>query len=189
MIKLSICILTVSSRLETYFSKLIRHLEQQIGDKDDIEIAGLFDNKKRTVGSKRNAMILLAQGEYIVFIDDDDRVADDYVSSIMDTLYAHPEADCVVFDCETKIDGGESVYSKYSIQYDYSQDGNQWRGKPAHTMVYRTEIAKNHKYADINYGEDIDWVMRASQDVVHEIRIDKTLYFYDFNNNVTETRS
>ena len=176
----------------------------QIGNRSDIELIGFFDNKKRSVGHKRNELLRLAQGEYMVFIDDDDDIANDFVSTIMGTLQANPSADCVVYDCITTIDGNihAQTYSKYSIAYEYHQIESvgpnplnpaatikfQWRGKPAHTMVYKSELAKRHVYINQNYGEDVDWVKRACMDIRNEIRIDKVLYFYNFNSAVSETR-
>jgi len=202
--KLSILISTIPRRLNTYYPALMNKLLAQIGDRSDIELIAFFDNKKRSVGHKRNELLRMAQGEYLTFIDDDDDIANDYVQSIMDTLYAHPEADCVVFDCITTINGdtNNQTYSKYSIAYDYHQVpavspnplnpmmriAYQWRGKPAHTMVYKASIAKSHTYINQNYGEDVDWVKRACQGIQNEIRIDKVLYFYNFNSTVSETR-
>jgi len=186
--KLSILVATVPSRLETFFPRLIKQLQDQVNNRPDVEIIGLYDNKRRTVGQKRNALLNLATGEYLTFIDDDDRVADDYVKSITDTLYANPTADVVVFDCITTINGGQKTYSQYSIRYEYGQIGDQWKGKPAHTMVWKSSIAKRHMYPNLNYGEDVNWVVRACKDVRNEVRIDKVLYFYDFNSAVTETR-
>lgn len=192
-IKLSILIPTVPNRLTTFFPRLIEHLQNQIrisNNRTDVEILGLYDNKKRTVGEKRNVLLNMAQGEYLTFIDDDDRIADDYVQSIMNALYDNLDVDCVVFDCITTINGDTSnpTYSKYSINYEYSQTGNQWRGKPAHTMVWKSSIAKKHSYQGKNYGEDIEWVKKACKDIKREVRIDKVLYFYDFDNRVSETR-
>jgi glycosyltransferase involved in cell wall biosynthesis len=204
MIKFSILISTIPRRLNNFFPCLTSKLMTQIEDRPDVEILGFFDNKKRTVGQKRNELLRMAQGEYLTFIDDDDDIADDYISSIMETLTAHPEADCVVFDCICTINGDvhSQTYSKYSIQYEYNQTptispnplnpswtiGNQWTGKPAHTMVYKSTIAKNHIYANQNYGEDVDWVVRACKEIKNEIRIDKILYFYNFNTAISETR-
>lgn len=190
MIKLSILIATVPSRIRTFYPNLLDSINSQIRDRNDIEVIGFYDNKKRTVGSKRNELLKLAQGQFLTFIDDDDRIANDYIKSIMEYIEKNPNADCIVFDCITTIDGDKDnpTYSKYSINYDYTHNGDQWRGKPAHTMVWKSSIAKKHIYVDQNYGEDIDWVKRACQDIKNEIRIDKVLYYYDFNNATTETR-
>ena len=61
-------------------------------------------------------MIQAAQGEYSVFIDDDDRIADDYVDQIMKALYENPNTDCVVFNLEARTNGGKPQLSKYGIE-------------------------------------------------------------------------
>lgn len=188
MIKLTILIATVPSRLHTFYPRLMDSINKQISGRDDVEVIGLYDNKKRSVGEKRNSLLSLAQGQFLTFIDDDDRIADDYIQSIISTIDDNSDADCIVFDCETTIDGGDKHFSKYSIHFEYGRTGDQWRGKPAHTMIWRSDIAKKYLYPDKNYGEDADWVVRACADIKKEVRIDKILYYYDFNNTTTETR-
>ncbi len=190
MIKFSILVPTVPSRLTSFYPRLITSLQDQVGSRQDIEILGFYDNKKRSVGLKRNALLNLAQGEFLTFIDDDDRIADDYIESIMNTIYANPTADCIVFDCITTINKTEkTTYSKYSIHYEYTEVGDQWRGKPAHTMVWKSSIAKKHMFPNMSNGEDVNWVVRACREIKNEVRIDKVLYYYDFNSQSTETRN
>ena len=192
MVKLSILVPTVPSRIDAFYPKLIKELLNQIGSRNDIEVIGLFDNKKRTVGEKRQNLLNLANGEYLVFIDDDDRISKDYVIDIMNTIETNPSVDCIVFNCICSIEGGYGKLCKYGIEFEYGDilDGKEWRGKPAHTMVYKSSIAKKHSYISSNFGEDINWVKRASQDIKTQVRIDKVLYYYDCKSNTTsETRN
>lgn len=187
-VKLSILVLTVPNRVDKSFIKLIKELQRQIGTRQNIEILGLFDNKKRTLGEKRQSLIDIANGDYIVFIDDDDRIAQTYIDDIMDCLEKNPETDCVVFDCICNYNK-QNILCKYGIEYDYGKIRNgMWYGKPAHTMVYKTTIAKKHRYTYISNGEDTDWVKRANQDIKHQSRINKVLYYYDQDNETSETR-
>jgi hypothetical protein len=55
-------------------------------------------------------------------------------------------------------------------------------------MVYASRISKKHAFIDASYGEDIQWVRRAANDLKSQTRVDKVLYYYDFNSDVTETR-
>jgi glycosyltransferase involved in cell wall biosynthesis len=71
---LSILVPTVPSRVATMFPKAIQAILGQITDHKEVELLGLFDNKARTTGAKRNALLDIARGEYVVFIDDDDWV-------------------------------------------------------------------------------------------------------------------
>lgn len=191
MIKLSILVPTVPSRRKNFYSTLMDELERQTKGRTDIELLALYDNKSRTLGEKRQNMVELANGEFLVFIDDDDRVSSDYVELIMDKLSTEPDTDCVVFDCICDLNNEKKIHCKYGIEYSYNNNisgKGYWTGKPAHTMVYRAEIAKKHAFKSINYGEDSDWVIRACQDIKKQSRIDKVLYFYDFRASTSETR-
>lgn len=197
-IKLSILILTTPRRRGTFFQRLLDKLEAQVGELP-VEIIGIYDNKRRSVGSKRNAALAMAQGEYVCFFDDDDTPADDYVISILDCIDKNPGVDTIVFDCITTIhkDGKpvEKHYSKYSKDFDYTinntPDANgfkQWRGKPSHTCVHRMAHVRQYAFPDKNYGEDVDFCSRVSANIKTEARIDKVLYFYNFNPLTSETR-
>jgi glycosyltransferase involved in cell wall biosynthesis len=180
-IKLSILVPTVPSRIELFYPRIMKNLIKQVKPYEDIELISFFDNKKRSIGQKRQELINLAQGEYVVFIDDDDRISEDYVSSIMTTLYANPYTDCVVFDCICKVNGGPEKLCKYGIEFEYGDilGGLEWRGKPAHTMVYKTLISKSVPFNNLQNGEDYDWVKRAYKNINNQTRIDKVLYYYD----------
>ena len=187
LIKLSILVPTVPSRIDLFYPKIMKELIKQTKKYSDIELIAYFDNKKKTIGKKRQDMINLSQGEYIVFIDDDDRISENYVDEIMNALYGNLDADCVVFDTICRVENEINKLCKYGIEFKYGDilDGLEWRGKPAHTMVYRSEIAKKHHFIDINNGEDYDWVKRAYLDIVNQVRIDKVLYYYDAEYSTT----
>lgn len=178
--KLTILIPTVPSRLTFFYPKIMNELLRQTEGYDNIELIALFDNKKRTIGAKRQSMLDLVQGEYVAFIDDDDRIAPNYIQEIMDTLTNNPESDCIVFNVLCTVNGGTPMLCKYGIEFKNGEIPNgEWRGQPAHIMVYKTSIAKKHKYKDMGSGEDCDWVRRACLDIKCQIRIDKVLYYYD----------
>lgn len=190
-IKLTVLVPTVPSRLTTYYPRLMKQLLDQTRTYENIELISFFDNKKRSIGKKRDEMLGLVQGEYVVFIDDDDRISDDYISEIMTALQNNPNVDCVVFNCICCVDGGPPKLCKYGIEFEYGDilGGKEWRGKPAHTMVYKSSIAKNHHFSDMKYREDMDWVKRACLDIKTQVRIDKVLYHYDANYATTSETS
>jgi glycosyltransferase involved in cell wall biosynthesis len=159
----------------------MKELIKQTKGRNDVELLGLFDNKVRNTGQKRDDMLQLARGKYLVFIDDDDRISDTYIADILHALYSNPNTDCVVFDCICTVNGGSGKLCKYGVEFEYGDilGGKEWRGKPAHTMVYRSEIAKRHRFSSMQHGEDVDWVRRACLDIRVQTRIDKVLYYYD----------
>ena len=83
--KLSILICTTETRVTNFLPVIVQELALQSKDLP-VEVLYLGDNKKRSVGQKRNDLIDLAQGEYFTFVDDDDRIAPTYVKDILNRL-------------------------------------------------------------------------------------------------------
>lgn len=190
--KLSILIPTVPTRVERFFPKITTHIDRQISNlgRKDIELLGLLDNRVMTIGEKRNRLLDMARGEFLVFIDDDDRVHDEYVESVISALDNNPNADCVVYDSICYV-GNVEYYCKYGTEYEYTKlepwsyentrrpRKENWFGKPAHTMVYRSTLAKRSRFPSLNAGEDFDWVAKTWPLIKKQVRIDKVLYYYD----------
>jgi len=176
-IKLSILIPTLPNRLELFYLPLMKILLKQIEPYNNIELISLFDNKKRTIGRKRQNMIDIIQGEYVCFIDDDDRISDDYVKLIMDTLNNNQNTDCVVFwSCINQPNMEDKI-----VKFGFEKGNNL----PCHVHVWKSSIVKKYEYKNINHGEDRDWIDRAINDVHHLSKIDKILYYYDARYNTT----
>lgn len=186
--KLSILVPTIPGRQYTFLPKILSQLEEQCRGQE-VEVLCLYDNKKMSVGEKRNRLMSLASGKYITFIDDDDRVAEDYVSSIIEAIDNNPKTDCIVFDCVCTQNNKFRQHCKYGVELNPSRyDAVNWTGKPAHTMVWRRTLATSEAFPERNFGEDSDWVSRAWPKIVYQTRIDKVLYYYDFNNRTSATR-
>lgn len=191
-ILLTILVPTVPSRLVYFYPKIMAQLLSQTEKYNNIEVISFFDNKKRTIGKKRNEMLNLAQGKYVTFVDDDDRLTDDYIDEIMNALNNNNNVDCVVYNVICCVnDGNIKKLCKYGIEFQYGDinGGLEWRGKPAHTMVWKSSIAKKHVYSNMQHGEDIEWVLRAYLDIKTQYRIDKVLYYYDANYATTSETS
>jgi glycosyltransferase involved in cell wall biosynthesis len=177
-VTLSVLIPSVPERMD-HLKRIVDELSRQSEHKA-VEILVLLDNKKRTVGSKRNTLIEQAQGAYIVFVDDDDRVEPNYVDFLCASIEAMPEVDCVVFDVEVNYNGYFSKICKYGKEYNYGEDARYYYRKPNHLMCYARRIAVKHPFKDIGYGEDDEWAARVSEDIVHQARLPATLYHYDY---------
>ena len=171
---LSILIPSVTERLE-HLARVYGELSRQ-ADKLPVEVLALVDNKRRTTGAKRNELVALARGAYVAFVDDDDRVTEDYVASLLDGIAARP--DCVLFDVMVHI-AGQARICRYDPDYEHADLPNEYRRRPNHVMCYDRQIAVRHPYADVSYGEDTEWATRASRDVRRVHRISRVLYHYD----------
>jgi glycosyltransferase involved in cell wall biosynthesis len=186
---LSVLVPTIPTRLTDHFPRIIQELERQAVGKS-VEILGFYDNCKRSVGEKRNALLQWAQGTFIAFVDDDDRIAPDYLNVVLGAVRDHLDADVICFKSECRIDDGPPKLCKYSLSYkSYSDTPTLWTGPPAHTMVWKAKVAKQSVFPEKNFSEDSDWVRGAVQVAKKEHQIDRVLYFYDFRSGTTATRA
>ena len=180
--------------------ELLDSLARQIGDKP-VELLYLLDNQRRDVGSKRNALLAAAAGAYVSFVDDDDSVSENYVSAVFDRMVeAVPPPDVIVFGqlCHLVAEGFTRICS-YSLGQAYEQGEipapapgaprQWWKGPPAHTMVWASQIAKGCRFPAKNFGEDVDWVAQACARATTQLVIDEVLYHYRFDPSVSLTRS
>lgn len=151
--RLSILIPTLPSRREK-FATLVQELERQAAGLP-VEILALYDNKTIPLGRKRNSLMDMAQGTHMVFIDDDDRVAEDYVAAVLGVI-EREDPDCLVYEQEVR--GDPPIRCRYGRELTCKQGTNWWTGKPAHTMVWRAEIARSGRFPERSFGEDAAWV-------------------------------
>ena len=177
-IKLSILIPSVPERMN-HLQRIIDELYKQSQNKP-VEILVMLENKKRTTGEKRNILIEQAQGDYIVFVDDDDRVESNYIDTLCSTIDGNPGVDCIVFDVLVTTNGENPKVCKYGKEFEYGSDANFYYRKPNHIMCYARRIATQHKFLNKSYYEDDEWAARVSKDIVHQKRVPATLYYYDY---------
>jgi glycosyltransferase involved in cell wall biosynthesis len=200
---LSILVPALDSRREKS-AKLFAEIYRQIwglGSAQSwrVEIHILLDQKRRNVGEKRNLLLARARGKYICFVDDDDRIAPDYLSSLLETMDRSPAADCIVFAGEFQAVGHTIAHPK--IPYDYDLKYHTSRNTPAllertpnHLCPIRSEIAKNAKFPELNCGEDTEYARRVKPRLKTQgVCVDaggrkKTLYYYDYDRKRTETQ-
>lgn len=184
-ITLSILVPTIPER-GTKLARLLAILDPQIAAVPGVELLVLRDNRARTIGAKRNAMLTMAAGRYAAFVDDDDLPEPDYVTAIHETLIAAaapidpPMPDVVCFD--VRVTGyGEPKICRYDPSYVNQDLPDGYRRRPNHLMVFRTALARMVPFPDIAYGEDTLWANQMHPLLQHTARIDRVLYTYAFD--------
>ena len=189
-IKLSILILSITERVDTYLKFLIDKLNMQIKNRP-IELVVLLDNQKNTIGSKRNQLLENAQGEYICFIDDDDDIADTYVAKIIKALKKRP--DCVVFDSwvtmkkkKTK-NNVKGKICKFGIEYENKNQNEEYQRLPNHLMVIKKSLLQDIRFLNTNFGEDTDWSEKIKHRIIKQERIDDILYYYNYDHKISRS--
>jgi glycosyltransferase involved in cell wall biosynthesis len=181
---LSILIPTMESRLPL-FTRLRAELERQRavpGAGPAVEILTLSDDGSERVGTKRNRLMDMALGRFLVFVDDDDRINPDYVRLILAAIRENAAADCITYPGEITFCGSHPRKLLHSIRYtDWYEQRGEYLRPPCHITPIRSDIARRYRFADVAYSEDIDWAMRISRDgaLRQEATIDSVLYYYD----------
>ena len=184
--QLSILIPSIPSRWERA-QKLYTKISKMCEGKD-IEILLFLDNKKRTVGGKRDALVQMSRGKYFMFVDDDD----DLVS--VDEIYqaTFQDVDVITFKqlCLNK------DKSTFVVTFGIGNQNELIRGsvhgtyldckRPPYHVCAWNQTFKKYRCPEISYGEDWEWVQQCIPEAKTEIFIDKILHSYNYDQNVSE---
>ena len=187
--KLSILIPSVIERANTFLPKILKQLDSQYEllndeDKKEVEILTLIDNKKTIIGKKRNVMLSIAQGDYVVFIDDDDRISDDYIATLLKAT--KNSSDVIAFKGEVSLNGEEPKVCIYSMDVEINNTRhNKYYRIPNHICCVKKEIALSVRFPAIGFGEDNAYSKLLQPNLKTQTFIDKILYYYDYNVKTT----
>jgi hypothetical protein len=184
---LSILTPSVPERIDSHLKTLLEKIKKQIGDKP-VEHLVFLDNKKRSIGYKREALVEIAKGKYMAFVDDDDDISDDYVDSLLEG--AKSNADVITFRQTCLVNDNLPSVINFSLKNTVNQEyfpNMIIQRMPFHVCAWRSEIAKRHKFTDKNYSEDWFWSQQLIKDAKTEHHIDKIIHTYIYNDNVTTT--
>lgn len=190
--KLSILIPTIPSRLDQ-FKVIYEKIDLQARDRN-VEILWVGDNKKRSIGLKRDALVQISKGEYVAFVDDDDDVSTDYIIKLLQAIEQFP--DVITFrqlsyydktHCIINFDLHNSVNEPFK-PVGLTENPLTIKRRPFHVCAFRGDIARRYHFPDKMWGEDWEWCEQVLKDVKTQVHIDEILHIYRFNTEVTEAR-
>lgn len=186
---LSILIPGVPTRLipgSSLVVELYRQITEISADKQ-VEIIWLVDNFQRTIGGKRQSLVELARGEYLVFIDDDDMIPHNYIKKLLEAIKSGPD----VITFLQSVDWNGSVGT---IEFKLNNTDEPFKGKsgitkrrPWHVCCWKSSIAKRCEFPELNWGEDSPWVDQATPLAKTEVHIPEVLHIYAHYDSTSES--
>ena len=173
--KLSILTPTIPGR-ELQLQALQTKITNQIVGKP-VEHLVLCDNRARSIGAKRQALVDIARGEYIAFVDDDDSISEGYVSSLLAAI--EKGADVITFMQHAVYNGlvSKVVFGINHRDEAFNAGGITLRA-PWHVCAWRRERVADCQFAESNYGEDRIWAIQARRRARTGYHIDRVLHTY-----------
>ena len=181
---LTIMLPTTIDRRDKFYPLLEEIKSQIVKNKYDdiVEIVIDEDNKEKSIGKKRQDLLEKANGKYVVGIDSDDWIAEDYLNCIITSLKENPSIDHVGFLEDCDIDGDKSI-SIFSIRNKFwaeNQDGYDHIRCANPKSVILREKALQVGYEDSRYGEDRIFSEAVTSLLTSEVFIEKPLYLYRY---------
>lgn len=183
-VKLSILMPTVPNR-SVIFNDLILELGDQIDMCDSIDrIEIISDCSDRfidggpSIGAKRDSLVQRAQGEYLLFLDDDEGIAGNYLDVLLQLC--ETGADVCTFRSIAKLEQYWTVIDM-SLLHEENEQASPDRivkRRPWHINAIRSDIAKQFRFEDINYGEDWKWMEQVLTKCHKEAHTDAIIHEY-----------
>lgn len=191
-ILLSILTASIPERADK-LEMLTEKITAQIGDLP-VEHLVFLDNRKRTIGAKRDALLRIARGTFIAYVDDDDTVSPDYVASLVDatkhailpTEYPNDQVDVITFAQFARVDEASAkiVFGLRQENQPFIPDTEVLRAA-WHVCAWRRSVAILSHFPESNYGEDWAFAAQLNRIARASIHLDKVLHYYRFNSATT----
>lgn len=175
---LSILIATIPSRLDK-LDNLMSCLNPQWDRLHELVEVIIDPVISYNIGTKRNKLLQKAQGDYIVFIDDDDHVSLNYVKLILEAAETSP--DCIGISGIITTNGAKQKQWHISKDYGrwFERNGIYYR-TPNHISPVKRELALKAGFPEIQFGEDAEYSKRLLPFLKSEVKIKGNIYHYDY---------
>lgn len=184
---ISILIPSIPQRLDK-LSHVINEYERCISKYQlDAEIISLVDNKRMTIGEKRNNLVSLAKGQFWVMSDEDDFLTDAYFSEMKTAIMFGHNPDVFTYLQSARINEDRSTvkFGLKNINEEFIKDGIT--NRPAwHCCTWRKEAVKDARFdSSLSWGEDDLFQRVANQLAKTEIHIPEICHIYEHDSHLT----
>lgn len=183
----TIAIPTLPTRLDK-LANVTSELYRQIAAGDygrEVEINTYIDDRRHSIGAKRTFLLQNARGEFIAFVDDDDRVSADYIERIVSAIKTKGPFDVIgMSGIWHDVKNRRRKRFVHSLEHkEYFERNGVFYRCPNHLNPIRTELIRDIPFPDSSYGEDTSWALTVCRSGVlkkeHKLS-SRPLYHYDF---------
>lgn len=181
---LSIITLTIPGREDALCSLREEITQQSTG----LPVEHIIVPGAETVGEKMQAGYRASRGAYIATVDDDDRIAPDYITALL----------CWIEDKPDVITFGAQIPNHQPIWFRAGVEDEEGVGKVSspvktanHLCAWRRELALSSVFLPRNYGWDYVWytLLMLNNPDIKEHHIHRVLYGYLFSSENTRAQS
>lgn len=133
-----------------------------------------YYQSNRGLSAARNAGFEYASGNYVVYIDADDKLAPDYISETMRVASVHPDA-AFVYTQQQYFEASHDItrFPAYNVQ-----TLKQRNYIPACTLI-RADVLRRFRYdTRFTSWEDWDFYLTLAEAGLHGVRLDRPLVLY-----------
>jgi hypothetical protein len=178
----SVLVCTIPQRSDM-FIQLINYINK-LKQTTTLKIEVLYDSRvAASIGEKRNSLLQSCNGTYCCYIDDDDKITEDYFKVIEESQLKY---DCIALNGIMFEDGKEKKPFYHSLKYNkWFEDEKGYYRNPNHLNPIKTSIAKQFRFPDENNGEDYNFSRELLKSglLKTEYVHNKTQYIYMYINN------
>lgn len=138
-----------------------------------------------SIGLKRQRLLDISRGSYIVYFDDDDFPMPHYIAEILTALQTKP--DCVGFEISMTTDGKNPKTCCHSLQFPEWKNnhaGYDYVRNVTHFNPVKSYIAKMVGFTDTRFGEDKEYADKITKLCRTETFIKKPMFNYRYSTKV-----
>ena len=183
MITWEILIATLCDRAELLGTLLAALLPQVDAARGAVRVTAYQNQGERPLADIRQALVESADAQYVSFIDDDDMVPDDFVSTILPLLDG---VDTVGWRMQYYVDGVPAKPTFHSLRYGgWWEDETGWYRDVSHLNPVRLALARRCDFR-VELPEDWGWVQQMQKLVTTEHCTDDDKIMYHYRHSTSE---
>ena len=172
-------IICINDGSQDQSEEIVRRYQQQYSN------IILYTQENSGVSSARNKGIELAKGRYLWFVDGDDTIAYNCLSSMLKVI---EENDVDIFGFHLQSVSSRKISSAQVEEYEFSRNPNEimsfmtnFGGCGVCNEIFKTKIVKDNEiffHTNIKYSEDVLFSYRVLQKCSSCAKTHTTLYYY-----------